>query len=77
MIANPKDIAVLMLDGGDVEEQTLLIVPLEPEFGLVGFVLKLGAARVCWSLSARALSRWALERGAKAVRFDFDLRFEQ
>jgi hypothetical protein len=74
VIANPKDAAVLMLDGGDVEDQTVSIRPLGDN--LKGFALHLGESRVCWSLSSRALSKWALEEGARFVRFDFDLRLD-
>jgi hypothetical protein len=78
MIANPKAVAVSVLCGADVDEKTLRIVEAATvDSDHAGFYLLVDDVPSCWSESARALSRWALDRNAKAVRFDFDLRFER
>lgn len=75
MIANPRDVPVDVLTGADVEEKTVSIQINEA--GLLPFVLLSDGSPVAQSSSARALSRWALDQGARFVRFDFDLREER
>lgn len=74
MIANPKEPLVTVDEGGDVREKA---VSIEFDPTADGFVLMLneigGIRFVARSDSARALSRWAFDRGALRVRHDYDL----
>lgn len=78
MIANPRDVAVRVLDGEDVEDK-IVTIEINPDGNAppASFFYLSGEDIIADSASARALSRWALDRGAKGVRFDFDLRFER
>lgn len=78
MIANPNEIRVEVLSGADVEDKTCSIVVGNNERpAKADFVMLCDGHLIARSQSARALSRWALEQNAKAVRFDFDLRWER
>jgi len=89
VIANPKDIAVEVLSGAELEDKTVSIVALvttltdlkDPKSikSIDEFALSLDGQYVAASRSARALSRWALgpPQRARFVRFDFDLRWER
>jgi len=78
MIANPKEVPVEVLSGADVREKTVSIRRfIDPDAGWVGFTMFDGETVFARSFSARALVRWALDRGAFAVRSDYDLRLEK
>lgn len=80
MIANPKAVHVEVLSGADVREKTVAI-QMDPTSAAGGFalvaVVEDRVTTIAISQSARALSRWAFDRGALKVRSDYDLRHER
>jgi len=82
MIANPKDVPVEVLSGADIKEKTVSVIvgswnPIEFELWNWPFQDHNDERAVAASTSARSLVRWAFDRGAFAVRSDYDLRLEK
>lgn len=67
-----REARVQVVSHTDVRERGVRVVQ-GPD---VAFILMLGDEEIARSSSARALVRWAIDRGAISVRSDYDLRNE-
>lgn len=75
---DPLKVPVEVVSGIDVKDQILSIRRFNGCFAMGVLGLPEGVANiVAKSESARALVYWALDRGAKQVRSDYDLKFER